>query len=104
MMNNRAEVIASLTLEQACSIQERLNSEMAVADSKLRSKITSNDEQFRKDCPEAAGTVHEVQAKNIWYFNHPTAKSEECALRKAKKSIEEYAANLYDYIEELTIT
>lgn len=102
MMNNRVD-IASLTLEQACSIQERLNSEMAVADSKLRSLIASNDEQFRKDCPGAVGTAHEVQAKMVWFVNHPNAESDERTLQEEKKSLEEYAANLYDYIEELTL-
>ena len=59
MLTIRKQEIASLTLQQACSIQERLNSEMAIADSKLRMVIDRNDKQFRKDYPCAVGTDYE---------------------------------------------
>lgn len=44
-MTIRKQEVAGLTLQQACSIQEQLNSEMAIADSKLRNAETRNDKQ-----------------------------------------------------------
>lgn len=103
MIEYRAQKIASLTLEQACSIQERLNSDMAIADSKLRKVMARNDEQFRKDYPEAVGTEYEEQAKQLWYVHHPYSESNERALWEDKKFLEEYAAKLYDHIDNLSI-
>lgn len=103
MMNYKIQDIASLSLQQACSIQELLNSEMAIADSMLRNRIARNDEQFHNDYPEATGTEYEDRAKMMWYVQHPYAESDERYLWEDKKHLEEYAAKLYDHIENLSI-
>ena len=102
-MTIRKQEISGLTLQQALSIQEQLNSEMAIADSKLRNKMARNDEQFRNDYPEAAGTEYEDQAKMTWYVHHPYAESDERSLWEDKKYLEETAAILSDHIETMEL-
>lgn len=103
MLTIRKQEIASLTLQQACSIQERLNSEMAIADSKLRMVIDRNDKQFRKDYPCAVGTDYEAEAKKSWYAHRPYTAGTEESLRRDKKYLEELSALLSDHIEELSL-
>lgn len=104
MLTIRKQEIASLTLQQACSIQERLNSEMAIADSKLRMVIDRNDKQFRKDYPCAVGTDYEAQARKSWYDHHPYTAGGEQTLRENKKYLEEVYIILCDHIENLSIS
>ncbi len=103
-MTIRKQEVAGLTLQQAYSIQEQLNSEMAIADSKLRKVEARNDEQFRKDYPLAVGTDYEEQAKKSWYAHRPYTAGGEQTLRENKKNLEEVYCILCDHIENLTIS
>ena len=69
----RMNEIASLTLVQACSYQEKLNSEMAIADYNLRNLMASNLDSNKQ------------------------------VLLSKKKELEELALALSDHIEELSL-
>ena len=103
MLTIRKQEVAGLTLQQAYSIQEQLNSEMAIASSKLRKVENRNDEQFRKDYPLAVGKYFECQAKMMWYLHHPYSAGDERTLLENKKYLEELYSMVCDRIEELSL-
>lgn len=103
MITIRKQEVEDLTLQQAYSIQEQLNSEMAIADSKLRMVINRNYEQFRKDHPEAVDTEYEEQARSYWYTSHPFKEANERCLWEDKRSLEELALTLSNHIENLSL-
>lgn len=103
MLTLRKQEVAGLTLQQAYAHQERLNSEMAVAQTRLRKAVERNDAQFRKDYPCAVGTNHEAEAKKSWYAHRPYTAGTEESLRRDKRYLEELSALLSDHIEELSL-
>ena len=100
-MMNYTAINEIASLQQACSIQERLNSEMAVASTKYRAQKANNEDNFRIEYAEFFGTKHEDKARQEWAKQHRKEVLDEYRLYQDKVDAEKYAAELYDLVERL---
>lgn len=96
----RTNINEIVSLQQAYSLQERLNSEMAVAQSKLREAVGRIENKYREEAA-AAGIDFEDKEFLMWISLHPEYESEANCLWLDKKELEEYSAMLDERIEEM---
>ena len=82
-----AQEIAGLTLQEAYIYQERMNTRLAIADSKLRKVSERIKDQERHNTPHRTYRADRVKL-----------------LREDKKHLEELYLLLSDHIEELTFS
>ncbi len=84
-------------------MQERLNSEMAIASSRLREAEERNHTRFIDEYPSGVPADYFAQAKMFWYLKHPFSAGMEQKLSRYKEHLEVISVMLSEYIEELLL-
>ena len=88
------------SLQQAYSLQEMLNSEMAVAQSRLKEAADRIEKRFCEECGETVGNYEEKDFL-LWLMVHPECDNEANGLWMEKTRLEELYVQLDSLIERM---